>query len=230
MVAYLPLSLSENINLSAYQASFFFFSRTSSTYRREATSTMVRAIAFFVGIAQLSPSLLTDNESRCWSVLQLVRRWRGHARSFIQGVCFEKRKDRWSPNDSNACTDSSSNKNAYFPSNFVRFPFWFPLDRMIFGSVISSLAITIQNQVLFKSNATYAFWLKICRRIISVKIDLTAHHAIFEHVVHTDVRNASKIFLENSMFAIYTYIVYILDKIESNDSNDRETKINPFLF
>lgn len=63
---------------------------------------------------------------------------------------------------------------------------------------------------------------------MSVKIDVTTRLATFEYVVHTDVRNASKIFLENSIFA-----VCMLDKNESNDSNYRstiETKINLFLF
>lgn len=58
--SFVPVGKHKLIGLSGK----FFFSGTPSTYHREATSTMVRAIAFFVGIAQLSPSLLTDNESR----------------------------------------------------------------------------------------------------------------------------------------------------------------------
>lgn len=42
----------------------------------------------------------------------------------------------------------------------------------------------------------YASQLKIRQQIMSVKIDLTTQHAIFEYVVHTDVHTL-KIFLEN---------------------------------
>lgn len=68
----------------------------------------------------------------------------------------------------------------------------------------------------------YAFQLEICQRIISVKIDLTTHHAIFEYVVHTDVHTL-KIFLENSMYSIYT-------RQDSNYRSTIERKINLFLF